>query len=359
MLCENSDGWFYREVSSCQSSCVYQGLTSIQTRDVTAHRRSQTLLELSEEVPQVKSTDSFWALTTEILSRNGKDITFALLYSIDTKASEDTQPSTTACSPIDHQCTLRGSLGGPTTEPTHIDLKEDQRFTPYLRDALIARKPISVDLEQDSPAASLVRGVQWQGFGDPSKVMTICPLVPIASTDNVLGFVVMGLNPRRPYDEDYKQFILVATRLLSATLTSIASHEEDIRRRERAIANAEATKYDLKRQLVESQKEAERNVSKFQRFAERSDVGIFIIRKSDGVYTYRNEAWFTILDPSIDRNIDLGEAWGALIDDEYAPVGQASFAALLETKQHQYELQLITTWQPHGTDSTLGRSSCV
>lgn len=211
------------------------------------------------------------------------------------------------------------------------------------------RKPVTVQLEEHPPAASLVQDVQWQGFGDPSKAITICPLVPIASTDDVLGFVVMGLNPRRPYDEDYEQFILVATRLLSATLTSIASHEEDIKRRERAIASAEAAKYDLKRQLVASQREAERNASKFQRFAERSDVGIFIIRQSDGVYLYRNEAWFGILDPSIDRNIDLGDAWGALIDDEYVPVGQASFAALSKTKQHQYDLESIDREQVHAS----------
>lgn len=340
--------------------CVYQILTKIQTRSAASHRRSQTLLELSEEVPQVRSSDSFWALMIEILSRNDKDIPFALLYSIDLKEIEDAQTSTTARSPIDHQCTLRGSsVGGSSAGPAHLNLQDSHGLAPYLREALLARKPITVDLSKHSPAAGLVQDVVWQGFGVPSKLMTICPLVPAASTDDVLGFVVMGLSPKRPYDAEYKQSILVASRLLSATLTSITSHEDDIRCRERTIAKAEAMKFELTRQLVESQKEAERNASKFQRFAERCDVGIFIIRKSDGVYTYRNEAWFTILDPTVDRGIDLADTWGALIDDEYAPVGQASFAALLETKQHQYDLHPIHAWQSRATNYTLGRSSCV
>lgn len=94
---------------------------------------------------------------------------------------------------------------------------------------------------------------------------------------------------------------------------------------EQAIANAEALKLDLTKQLLLSQREAERNVLKFQHLAKRSDVVIFIIIKSDGVYSYRNEAWYNILDPIIDRNIDLGDAWSALIDNEYIPVGQVRF----------------------------------
>lgn len=305
-------------------------LIKLQTRHVMALRRSQTLLELSEEVPQSKDTESYWALATEILSRNDKDIPFALLYS-----------ATFACGggsvvdDLDLHCTLQGSLGGSSAGPEHLDFREDVGFTPYLRQALLARKPTTVHFHPDSAITKLVRHVQWKGFGEPCRAAVICPLIPIGSTDTVLGFVVVGLNPRRPYDEDYQKFILVATRLLTATLTSILSHKDDIRRKEQAIVTAEATKNDLEQQLVKWQKEAERNIFKFQRFAERSDVGIFIVRQSDGVYTYRNEAWFTILGPSIDRNIVLGDAWGALIDDEYVMTGQAKFKALMDTKQHQ------------------------
>jgi hypothetical protein len=101
--------------------------------------------------------------------------------------------------------------------------------------------------------------------------------------------MVIGLNPRRPYDSDYLQFILVASRLLSTSLTSILLHEEDIGRREQAIANAEAMKFTLRQQLLESQRETERNVFKFQRFAEGADIGIFIL-DTNGVYSYRVSA---------------------------------------------------------------------
>lgn len=300
-----------------------------------SQRQSRTLLELSEETPRARSTDKYWELATEVLSRNDKDIPFALLYSAESD-EEESASSRTRFSGNDQKCTLRGSFGlpaGSPAGPAHLDFKEDHGFTPYFRQAMLARKPITVQFEEGSRAAELVRGIHWQGFGDPCRAAAICPLNPTSSKYDILGFMVIGLNPRRPYDEDYLQFILVASRLLSTSLTSILLHEEDIGRRERTIANVEAMRTELKKQLLESQKAAERNVWKFKRFAERADIGIFIIGK-DGVYSYRNDAWYSILAPHY-RDIVLDDAWEALIDDEYVQTGQAKFAALMETKQHQ------------------------
>jgi PAS domain-containing protein len=199
---------------------------------------------------------------------------------------------------------------------------------------MAARKPILIPFDENPAVAEMVKDIDWQGFGDPCRAAAICPLNPTSSKDNIHGFLVIGLNPRRPYDSDYRQFIMVATRLLSTSLTSIILHEEDIGRRERTIANAEAMKHELKQQLLETQKEVERSVLKFRRFAERADIGIFIL-DMNGVYSYRNDAWFSLLNPP-DKAINLDEAWDTLIDDEYVPIGQARFTALVETKQHQY-----------------------
>ncbi|KAH4000151.1 hypothetical protein HBI81_052540 [Parastagonospora nodorum] len=324
------------------------------TREVIARRQSRTLLALSEEIPRARNTSSYWDLATKVLSRNDKDIPFALLYSSEDDSS-DTASSTTRFSGNDQRCTLRGSFGVPKDSPAgpvQIDFSQDHGFTPYFRQAVAARKPIVVSFDDGSVAADLVRGIDWQGFGDPCRAAVICPLNPTSSKDNILGFMVIGLNPRRPYDKDYHHFILVASRLLSTCLTSILLHEEDINRRERTIANAEAMRLELRQQLSETQKEVERSVLKFQRFAERADIGIFIL-DMDGVYSYRNQAWFDILAPKT-RDIELSDAWDALIDEQHVPLGQAKFEALMETKQHQsLELRLKRTFdvsKPNSND---------
>lgn len=187
--------------------------------------------------------------------------------------------------------------------------------------------------DQDPDAAQLVHGVEWQGFGDPCRAAAVCPLNPTSSRDNILGFLVIGLNPRRPFNDTYHQFILVASRLLSTSLTSILLHEEDIGRRERTIATAEAIKHQLRQQLTQSQQESERNLTKFRRFAERADVGIFLI-DMDGVYSYRNDAWYEMLSPR-NRDVDLAGAWAEVIDDEFIEIGQSKFRKLMETREHQ------------------------
>jgi PAS domain-containing protein len=282
----------------------------------------------------------FQTAATKVFSRNGKDIPFALLYSTEDNSS-DTASNTTRFSGDNQQCTLRGSVGLPKDSPAgpvHLNFSRDYGFTPYFRQAVTAREPVIVTFEDGSAAAELVRGIQWKGFGDPCKAAAICPLNPTSSEDNILGFLVIGLNPRRPYNDDYHEFILVASRLLSTSLTSILLHEEDIGRRERTIANAEAMKMELRQQLLATQKEVERSALKFKRFAERADVGIFIL-DMDGIYSYRNQAWFDILAPK-DRGIELGEAWNELIDEEYVGLGQAKFETLIKTRQHQY------VWEP-------------
>ncbi|USP75763.1 hypothetical protein yc1106_03037 [Curvularia clavata] len=309
------------------------------TEQVIAQRRSRTLLELSEEIPRARNSDTYWSVATEVLSRNDKDIPFFLLYSAEADVS-DSQSSRTRFSDTNQQhCKLRGSFGlpkGSPAGPDHLDFQQDHGFTPYFRQALAARKPIIIQFDQDLVAAELVHGVEWQGFGDPCRAAAVCPLNPTSSRDNILGFLVIGLNPRRPFNDTCYQFILVASRLLSTSLTSILLHEEDIGRRERTIATAEAMKYQLRQQLTQSQQESERNLTKFRRFAERADVGIFLI-DMDGVYSYRNEAWYEMLSPR-NRDVDLAGAWGEIIDDDFIELGQAKFRALMDTKEHHHTL---------------------
>jgi PAS domain-containing protein len=306
------------------------------TREVISERRARTLLQLSEEVPRARNSDSYWALATEILSRNDKDIPFALLYSVEADPGSDASSNMTRFSDNHQEGTLRGSFGLPrgcAAAPTRLDFQQDHGFAPYFRQAMLARNPITVQFDSGSPAAELMREVHWQGHGDACRAAVVCPMNPTSSQDNILGYMVIGLNPRRPYDDDYRQFIMLATRLLSTSLSSILLHEEDIHRRERTIAHAESMKIELKQQLSESQKKLEREVLKFQRFAERADIGIFIVDMA-GIYSYRNDAWYHILSPD-NRDLRLDEAWDALIDDEFVELGQARFKTLIDTKEHQ------------------------
>lgn len=73
----------------------------------------------------------------------------------------------------------------------------------------------------------------------------------------------------------------------------------------------------------------------FKIYADHVPTLLAVILGMDGVYSYRNDAWYSICSPDI-TDIDLDLAWSALVHPEYALIGQARFATLVETKQHQY-----------------------
>ncbi|KAH7051315.1 aerobic respiration control sensor protein-like protein arcB [Macrophomina phaseolina] len=324
------------------------------TRQVVSERRLSTLLRLSEETSTARSLNAFWRSVLQALSANDKDVPFALLYAVedDEDSSDNLSASASSTSNVVKQCILKGSLGVPEghpAAPSRLDyLQSIEGFMPYFREAVKSRKPTVLHLDNGNSPMGLLDGIQWRGFGDPCKSLVICPITPTTST-NVLGFLITGLNPRRPYDEDYQQFMGVTSRLLATSLASVVLHEEEIRQRENMITQAELIKTRLVEQLDVSRKEVERNEKKFQRFAERADVAIFIVG-SDGRYTYRNHAWYEIFQLD-DPDLDIRDAWPQLCNDEDLAKCEHYFMRLMVEKTPVvFELRLKRSWSPANDD---------
>ena len=65
--------------------------------------------------------------------------------------------------------------------------------------------------------------VSWRGFGEPSNVIAVLPLFV---GEDLAGFVLLGLNPRRIYDDEYDRYLRLLNRQLTVSLTSAASIDE-------------------------------------------------------------------------------------------------------------------------------------
>jgi hypothetical protein len=122
-------------------------------------------------------------------------------------------------------------------------------------------------------AADFTLRITWRGYGIPSKVVVVCPIIPMNS-NNVLAFLVLALNPYRPYDEDYRGFIDIITHQITTPQLSAVILREEVERRAQ-LARQEALDRDrLYKELSESE-------SKFARFARRAPIGLGIL-KPDG-----------------------------------------------------------------------------
>lgn len=156
-----------------------------------------------------------------------------------------------------------------------MDLKSGtEAFAPIFREVMKTNKPMVLDTSMPELPAELLEGLEWRGFGDPAKAVVICPIHPTTG-ESTLGFLVMGINPRRPYDDDYSLFIQLLSRQLATSLASVVLFEEEIRRGQRAAKIAALDRIELSEQLAIRTQEAIESETKFTRMAEFAPVGKF------------------------------------------------------------------------------------
>lgn len=262
------------------------------TKHHLLERRVSSLVELGSQTANARSFQSFWEIATQILSTNSKDVSFALLYSAEHKQGSDLSTISspgTGTGKLLGNCELKGSIGvksGHPLAPPTIDVQDNSYvFHSYLLEAARLGKATIVHLADLDLPDSVLSTVDWKGYGDPCRVVVICPIMPTTGDNaQVEGFVILGVNPRRPFDDNYQKFVHVMLRLFATSLASVALFDAEVIQKEKAIENAA----NLQQQLLN---EIEAKEKKFQSFAERSDVAIFIM-DAMGRYTYRNRRWW-------------------------------------------------------------------
>ena len=240
------------------------------TRQKITDRRTRTLLKLGESVALAKSVSSFWVQVLKSLEDNEFDFPFALLYSVlDDTESDEAGSISSESSQSMKSCVLEGSLGVPEghpSAPTRLDLKRARGgFIPSFREAMQTREPKILQIADGTLSESLMDGFHWRGFPEPCRLAVVCPIRPTTG-ENVIGFLVVGINPRRPYDDDYQAFVSLLNRQLATSLASVALFEEEIRRGQ----STEVERSRLSEELAVQR-------SRLQRIAEASPVGMFSV----------------------------------------------------------------------------------
>lgn len=176
-------------------------------------QRRRTMLN-SLQVPDRRSTRRLASFVMPALESNPDDISMALLY----KADEDCVPGSTVLH-------LRGNIGIPASHPLSAEtttLDSDDGIIPLLRRARWRMLTVPVDKRFD--------GVQWQGCGEKPTSVSV---LPISDTKKLFGFLVLGANPRRPIDDDHRQFMRDISSIVYQIAGAILSAEETLVRETR------------------------------------------------------------------------------------------------------------------------------
>lgn len=318
-----------------------------KTRRKIAERRMLTLREIGERTAAARQVGQFWGLLLEGLEYNELDAPLVLVYSLsEDLVDNETGSSDSSGAASNKVCYLEGSLGVPTghvAAPSVIDMKTGTNgFASSFRQALTTDRPIVLRVDDGTLDVKLLEDIEWRGFGDPSKVVVIAPIHPTTG-ESTLGFLVMGTNPRRPYDEDYDLFIQLLGRQLATSIASVVLFEEEIRKGERAAQLAAQDRIELNNQLVARTQQAVEAENRFTRMAELAPVGMFIAN-TDGKITFVNDAWYDI--SSYPREVQVRDEWiKYIVEKDQSKVMEMWNTMLLERRPVSLEFRFKTPWR--------------
>lgn len=303
------------------------------TRRKVNERRMFTLREVGERTALAKDVKQFWKQVHKGLEYNDFDIPFALIYSVADESESDSTSMHSGSVINPPQVILEGALGVPTGHHCAIpflDLKtSDEGFAPYMR-ASMSQPAVPIELTKDDGTLpqGLIEGIEWRGFGDPSRTIVVFPVYPTTG-DGVVGFIVLGVNPRRPYNDDYKLFTHLLARQLATSMASVVLFEEEIKRGQQAARMAALDRQQLSQQLRLRTQEAVESEYKFTRLAEFAPVGIFIAN-AQGEINFSNDSWWEI--SRHPRTVNSTSTWMDSILPEDRPVVEVTWRRLLDEK---------------------------
>lgn len=287
-----------------------------KTRRKVAERRMLTLREVGEKTASARDLKNFWQQCLKGLEYNEHDAPFVLLYSMTDDSDSDSSSLHSNSNMGVKQCVLEGSLGIPNGHPAAapvVDLRDgSEYFASVFREAIKDDRPIFLSVDDGTLDSIFLEGIEWRGFGDPCTAAVCCP-VHLTGGESTLGFLVMGVNPRRPYDDDYSLYVQLLSRQLATAMASVVLFEEEIARGKRAARLAAQDRIELSEQLAARTQEAVESETKFTRMAEFAPVGIFIA-DSKGKIAYCNEKWYEIT--RVPKGLEGTDEWMDFIKDE-------------------------------------------
>jgi PAS domain-containing protein len=256
------------------------------TRETINNRRMHTLRYLGESLNATRTVKDFWKRILDGLDHNHYDVPLALMYSV--VEADGTGATSQSCDSTHFPrfCLLEGTIGIPTGHAAaspKLDLTSSQEgFIPALKKAMRTLEPTMLSKRDNSLPAPLLKDIKCRGFEDPCKEAAVFPLRP-PNGSSVFAFLLLGINPRKSIDDDYKTFITMLHRQLETSLTSVILFEEEVRRSKEAAETAARQEEKLLKQL-------ELQTSRMRRMTELSPLGMYLFDPK-GVLVEANEKY--------------------------------------------------------------------
>lgn len=192
------------------------------TRQVVSERRLRTLRALSATMVEAQTPEEVCQSAARTLAKNPTDLPLALLYML---------------TPDGTQAQLTATASTPYVGPELITLGDTDALWP-LGTVAATGQPVLVE--------DLLLRLDNQAPPSPSYLMPLphtALVLPMASAGEGQpgGFLIAGLSPHRPLDEEYRGFLLLVAEQIAAALDSARAYQ-DAKARAQALAELDRAK---------------------------------------------------------------------------------------------------------------------
>ncbi len=202
------------------------GMLCVVTEDTgrtIGERRLRTLRELSAQTnEETKSVEDTCRITARILGANPHDVPFALLYLLD---APDRQA---------HLAAIAGIERETPASPSSVELGTAQ--DPWSFD-VVRHTGAALERSDLSHTVGVVRAGAWP---EPVKQAVVLPVAKPGQA-RPTGFLVVGVSPRRPFDEAYRGFLDMLAVQVASAIGNARAYEEE-RKRAEALAELDRAK---------------------------------------------------------------------------------------------------------------------
>ncbi|CAN9205051.1 unnamed protein product [Alternaria sp. RS040] len=251
-------------------------------------RRMWLLRYLGECMNATRTVKEFWMRVLDGLNHNDYDVPFALLYTVtESEGAENASSHPDATSTATKCCVFEGSIGVPrghAVSPDRLDLGDSDGFlTPAFRNATQTLEPMMLSIKDNTLPQPLLDVIEWRGYKDPCREAMVLPLRP-TNADNVCALLLLGINPRRAYDQEYRSFMAMLNRQIATSLASVLLFEDEVCRSKQAAEIATLQREQMSRQL-------QLQTGRMRRMTELSPMGMYLF-DPDGLLVEANDRYY-------------------------------------------------------------------
>lgn len=316
-----------------------------EVTDKVIERRQQAVINgINASAWNVEGVSEYWEAVMNTLTKEIFDVAYALLFTTTTSSFPVSipGPAETTYYHLEH------SIGVQTTplrsnKPFHLESTDrlDDPILSAIRQAHQKEDEILFLSKADGTLPEALNiAVSDRGFGD---IVTAAAVIPMPSIQEgpPVGFLVVGLNPRRPVDTRTRTFVevlrdsltkAVATATLPSTQRNFEKQMEELHQ-------------SLLQRLHQSTQESKRLKERFQRMYDTVPVGMYMFTPDGKEALYVNDEWCKLLDFTREQ-VAAGESWASRIhDDDLDKVLEAVGKLITDHTPMVIEFRTKNNWQ--------------